>query len=197
MPTLLLIDDEASIQHAFRRVFRPPDFELLAASTAAEGLELLQERRPDTVLLDINLPDQSGLALYQQLRRHDARVPVIFITGHGTTDQAIEAMKLGAFDFLLKPLEVGPLRDIVGKALDISRLMREPIMVDEPDTQHKGEVLIGRCAAMQEVYKEIGRVSPQNVTVLVLGESGTGKELVARAIYQHSHRAHAPFLAIN
>jgi DNA-binding NtrC family response regulator len=198
MATLLLIDDEASIQHAFRRVFRQPDVEVLTASTGHEGLELLEKHRPDAVLLDINLPDQSGLEVYKEIRKRDARVPVIFITGHGTTDQAIEAMKLGAFDFLLKPLEIAPLRSVVGKALEISRLMREPTMLDEPATAPAhGDVLIGRCPAMQEVYKAIGRVAPQNVTVLVLGESGTGKELVARAIYQHSNRAHAPFLAIN
>ncbi|MFO0967246.1 MAG: sigma-54 dependent transcriptional regulator [Gemmataceae bacterium] len=199
MPTLLLIDDEASIQHAFRRVFRQPDFEVCAASTAREGLEMVSRHSPDVVLLDINLPDESGLDFYKQIREKDARVPVIFITGHGTTDQAIEAMKLGAFDFLLKPLEIGPLRGIVGKALEISRLMREETLPEEPETTApaRGDVLLGRCAAMQEVYKAIGRVAPQNVTVLILGESGTGKELVARAIYQHSNRARAPFLAIN
>lgn len=198
MPTLLLIDDEASIQHAFRRVFRPPAIDVVTASDGAEGLALLKEHRPDVVLLDINLPDTSGLAIYGELRKTDARVPVIFITGHGTTDQAIEAMKLGAFDFLLKPLEISPLRDVVNKALEISRLMSEPALVDQPEQRElHGDVLIGRCQAMQEVYKAIGRVAPQNVTVLILGESGTGKELVARAIYQHSHRGHAPFLAIN
>jgi len=198
MPILLLVDDEASIQHAFRRVFRQPDLEVVTASDGAEGLALLKARRPDVVLLDINLPDRSGMAVYVELRKSDARVPVIFITGHGTTDQAIEAMKLGAFDFLLKPLEIGPLREVVGKALEISRLMSEPALVDPPATKEvHGDVLIGRCHAMQEVYKAIGRVAPQNVTVLILGESGTGKELVARAIYQHSRRALAPFLAIN
>lgn len=198
MPTLLLIDDEPSIQHAFRRVFRAPEVEVRTASTGAEGLEMLVQFPPDVVLLDINLPDQSGLHLYQELRKLDARVPVIFITGHGTTDQAIEAMKLGAFDFLLKPLEIGPLREVVGKALEISRLMREPARIDPAEKEEiTGDVLIGRCPAMQEVYKAIGRVAPQNVTVLILGESGTGKELVARAIYQHSKRSHAPFLAIN
>lgn len=198
MPTLLLVDDEPSIQHAFRRVFRQGDLELLTASSAAEGLELVRQRRPDVILLDINLPDRSGLDLFEELRRHDARVPVIFITGHGTTDQAIGAMKLGAYDFLLKPLEIAPLRDIVGRALDISRLMREPAVIDPPEkSEAPGDVLIGRCLAMQEVYKAIGRVAPQNVIVLILGESGTGKELVARAIYQHSHRAQSPFLAIN
>jgi two-component system nitrogen regulation response regulator GlnG len=199
MPTLLVVDDESSILHAFGRVFRPPEFELLTATTAAEGLALVDGHRPDTVILDINLPDQSELQAYVKLRQIDARVPVLFITGLGTTDQAIEAMKLGAFDFLLKPLAIKTLRELVHKALAISRLMRVPALVAEDETPAAtgSDVLVGRCPAMQEVYKAIGRVAPQNVTVLILGESGTGKELVARAIYQHSRRAHAPFLAIN
>ena len=199
MPTLLVIDDEASILHAFRRVFRPPDVDLLTAGTVAEGMELAAQHQLDAVIMDINLPDESGLKAYQRLRQIDARVPVLFITGHGTTDQAIEAMKLGAFDFLLKPLEIKTIRDLVSRAFEISRLQRVPALMPEqaqaaPETS---DVLIGRCCGMQEVYKAIGRVAPQNVTVLVLGESGTGKELVARAVYQHSKRAHAPFLAIN
>jgi nitrogen regulation protein NR(I) len=198
MPKLLVIDDESSILHAFSRVFREPEVHLITAGTAEEGLELLAQHRPDAVILDINLPDQSGLAAYGQLRKIDARVPVMFITGHGTTDQAIEAMKLGAFDYLLKPLELKTLRDLVGRAFEISRLMRVPAVVaEEESAQEPSDVLVGRCYAMQEVYKAIGRVAPQNVTVLILGESGTGKELVARAIYQHSRRAQAPFLAIN
>jgi DNA-binding NtrC family response regulator len=200
MPTLLVIDDEAPILHAFGRVFRAPEVQLLTASTAAEGLALVAQHRPDTVIFDINLPDQSGLAAYAKLRQIDARVPVLFITGLGTTDQAIEAMKLGAFDFLLKPLDLKTLRELVQKAFAISRLMRVPALMAEPEAAAGSggtDVLVGRCQAMQEVYKAIGRVAPQNVTVLVLGESGTGKELVARAIYQHSRRGHAPFLAIN
>jgi two-component system nitrogen regulation response regulator GlnG len=195
-----VVDDEAPILHAFGRVFRAPDVRLLTASTAAEGLALVAQHRPDTVILDINLPDQSGLAAYTKLRQIDARVPVLFITGLGTTDQAIEAMKLGAFDFLLKPLDIKTLRELVYKAFAISQLMRVPALVAEqatPTDAGSADVLVGRCLAMQEVYKAIGRVAPQNVTVLILGESGTGKELVARAIYQHSRRSHAPFLAIN
>src|SRR5947209_3998862 len=200
MPTLLVVDDETPILHAFGRVFRAPEVQLLTATTAAEGLALAAQHRPDTVILDINLPDESGLAAYGKLRQIDARVPVLFITGLGTTDQAIEAMKLGAFDFLLKPLDLKTLRDVVRRACEISRLMREPtlVSVENPPADLGGaEALVGRCPAMQEVYKAIGRVAPQNVTVLILGESGTGKELVARAIYQHSKRNHAPFLAIN
>src|SRR5262245_53515717 len=197
MSTLLVVDDETPILHAFGRVFRPPDVQLLTAATAAEGLELVGQHRPDAVILDINLPDESGLAVYGKLRQIDARVPVLFITGLGTTDQAIEAMKLGAFDFLLKPLDIKTLRELVHKAFEISRLMRVPAMRAElaaPGDVGSADVLVGRCPAMQEVYKAIGRVAPQNVTVLVLGESGTGKELVARAVYQHSRRAHATFL---
>src|SRR4051812_4824254 len=200
MPSLLVIDDEASILHAFRRAFREPDDHLVTASTAAEGLTQLQQLQFDAVILDITLPDESGLTAYGKLRQLDARVPVVFITGHGTTDQAIEAMKLGAFDFLLKPLDLKALRDVVRRACEISRLMREPALVTvESAAAGDGgaDALVGRCPAMQEVYKAIGRVAPQSVTVLILGESGTGKELVARAIYQHSKRAHAPFLAIN
>src|SRR5437588_5969405 len=131
MPTLLVVDDETPILHAFGRVFRGPQVQLLTATTAAEGLALAEKHRPDTVILDINLPDESGLAAYGKLRQIDARVPVLFITGLGTTDQAIEAMKLGAFDFLLKPLDIKVLREVVGKAMEISRLMRVPAMLDE------------------------------------------------------------------
>src|SRR5262245_27916810 len=200
MPTLLVIDDEPSILHAFRRVFREPEVTLHTASTSAEGLQLVARTHPDVVVLDIALPDQDGLATYQQLRRIDARIPVVFITGHGTTESAIEAMKLGAFEYLLKPLELAQLREVVDKAFTISRLMHVPVVVADDEAEpatETSDVLVGRCASMQTVYKAIGRVAPQDVTALILGESGTGKELVARAIYRHSRRAEGPFLAIN
>src|SRR5262249_55605036 len=168
------------------------------ASTAAGGLDVVRSARPDVILLDIHLPDQSGLETFRSIKGMDARTPVVFITGHGTTDTAIEAMKLGAYDYLLKPLELGPLRALVARALETSRLMHVPaLLAVEPVGAGPADMLVGRCAAMQEVYKAIGRVAPQDVTVLILGESGTGKELVARAIYSHSRRAGGPFLAIN
>jgi two-component system nitrogen regulation response regulator GlnG len=198
MPTLLLIDDEPSILHAFRRAFRAPDVTLLTAASAAEGLDLAASRRPDVVILDINLPDLLGLEAFRRIHRLDARIPVIFITGHGTTDTAIEAMKLGAYDYLLKPLELPHLRDTLTRAFEISRLMHVPaVLPAEAPAQGQSDILVGRCPAMQEVYKAIGRVASQDVIVLLQGESGTGKELVARAIYQHSRRASGPFLAIN
>jgi two-component system nitrogen regulation response regulator GlnG len=198
MPTLLVIDDDESILYAFREVFKGPAVTLVTAGSAAEGLKIVSRRRPDAVILDISLPDMSGLEAYRRVREADAKVPVIFITAHGTTDTAIEAMKLGAFDYLLKPLELDELCPLVERAFEIGRQMRVPAVVaDEEPTAESSDVLVGRCPAMQKVYKQIGRVAPQDVTVLILGESGTGKELVARAIYHHSLRSAAPFLAIN
>jgi DNA-binding NtrC family response regulator len=198
MAEILVIDDEPFIRHAFRKAFEETEFTLLTASSAAEGLDLIGQHRPYVVILDINLPDRSGLEVFGCIRQIDARIPVIFITGHGTTDTAIEAMKQGAFDYLLKPLELDHLRDLVDRAAEISRLSRVPAVVaDEAPAQGPADVLVGRSPAMQEVYKEIGRVAPQELAVLILGESGTGKELVARAIYQHSRRAAGPFLAVN
>jgi two-component system nitrogen regulation response regulator GlnG len=198
MPTLLIVDDEPSILLAFRRAFRDPEIEVLTAETAAEGLKLARRHRPDAIVLDVFLPDESGLETLRQLRAIDARSPVVFITGHSTTDTAIEAMKLGAYEYLLKPLELTQLRQVVGRALSISRLSRVPAVVDSGGPLDElADTIVGRCQAMQEVYKAIGRVAAQDDTVLITGESGTGKELVARAIYQHGRRSTAPFLAVN
>jgi two-component system nitrogen regulation response regulator GlnG len=197
MPTLLVVDDEAAIQHAFQKAFGA-DLTLLQARSAGEAFDLLAARPVDAVVLDIQLPDSSGLETFARIREHDARIPVILITGHGTTDLAIEAMKVGAFEYLLKPLELTELRVLVDRALRSSRLMRVPAAIAEQEpASESADLLVGRCAPMQAVYKSIGRVARQDVTVLIRGESGTGKELVARAIYQHSHRASRPFLAIN
>lgn len=198
MPKLLLIDDEPAIQHAFRKAFHPPEYETVAVRTAAEGLERLASDRPDVVVLDVHLPDADNLDAFEQIKQIDARLPVILITGHGTTDLAIEAMKRGAFDYLLKPLRYDQLRDVIDRAVASSRLMTVPAVVaGQEAVTDQADALVGRCEAMQEVYKAIGRVAATDATVLILGDSGTGKELVARAVYQHSGRAHQPFLAIN
>ena len=195
---ILVVDDEPSILTAFRRAFRDWPLNLVTAETAYDGLALAREHHPDVIILDVRLPDMSGLEALRSLRALDARSPVIFITGKSTTDTAIEAMKLGAYEYLLKPLELAQLRQVIQRALDISRLMHVPAVVAEADAaDERADAIIGRCPAMQDVYKAIGRVAGQDVTVLITGESGTGKELVARAIYQHSRRATGPFLAIN
>jgi len=198
MARLLVIDDEPGILYSIEQVLAEEDLELLRAETAEEGLRLAAEHAPDVILLDIRLGDRSGLDLFHDLRQLDPKSLIIFITGHGTSDTAIEAMKLGAYDYLVKPLDADQLQQVVGQAMAISRMMHVPTIVEEADRpEDRPDRLIGSSAAMQAVCKQIGRVAPQDVNVLILGESGTGKELVARAIYHHSRRNQAPFLAIN
>src|SRR6516225_5670488 len=202
MAQLLLIDDNpALIPGQVRRAFPAPAHRVEVVGTGVEGLERVGAGPPDVILLDLVLPDQSGLEVYQQLRRIDARIPVIFVTLTKGADAAIEAMKQGAYDYLFKPLDLDQLRRVVAEALEVGRQMHERVTllaVTEPAAAPDAdEAIVGTCSAMREVYKAIGRVAGQNVPVLITGESGTGKELVARAIYQHGPRAKAPFLALN
>ncbi len=198
MTKLLVIDDKPSIYYSVAQVFAEQPVEVLGAETAEEGLQLAAEQLPDVILLDIRLGDRSGLEVFHDLRRLNPRSLIIFITGHGTTDTAIEAMKIGAYDYLVKPLDAQQLQQTVGQAIAISRLMRVPTILDEGDRpEDQPHRLIGSGDAMQAVCKQIGRLAPQDVNVLILGESGTGKELVAQALYHHSRRNHEAFLAIN
>ena len=198
MPKLLVIDDEALIRFSIVQVFSDRDIEVLGAETADDGLRLAEEESPDVVLLDIRLGKDSGLDVFQHLRRLSPNCLIVFMTGHGTTETAIEAMKLGAYDYLVKPLDADQLEQVVNSAISISRLMNVPTIVEEADRpEDRPDRLIGSGSSMQIVCKQIGRVAPQEVNVLILGESGTGKELVARAIYQHSRRKQSPFRAIN
>ena len=198
MATVLVIDDDRSVLHVFARIFADNGTKVVTARSAEEGIRSLPSSKADVVILDIMLPDQSGLDTYKQIHQHDPKLPVIFITAGGTSETAIEAMKLGAYDYLVKPLDVNQVKDLVNRALDNRRAMHVPVQLSEAGPPVDGsDQFIGRCPAMQEVFKKIGRVAPHNVTVLVRGETGTGKELVARAIYQHSPRAHNRFLAVN
>ena len=199
MQTLLVIDDEASICKAFERAFTSDTISVLTAKDGAEGERHFNQAKPDVVVIDLSLPDTSGLELFKRLRELDARVPFIFITGHGTVQSAIEATKLGAYDHVFKPLELDEIRTLLDKAFNLSRMVRvQPVLVEsDSDEASAGDAIVGRCNAMKEVYKSIGRVAPQNLTVLLQGESGTGKELVAQAIYHHSTRSTGPFQAIN
>jgi DNA-binding NtrC family response regulator len=197
MSTLLVIDDDRAVLYTIERTFQGTGVSVLTAKTVREGLDLI-ERKPDVVLLDIMLPEGSGLEAVEKIQALDPKLPIIFITAGGTSDTTIEAMKLGAYDYLLKPLDLPKLRELVDRALEIRRLMQ--VRVELPSSSNAtldGDQIIGRSPAMCEVFKAVGRVAPQNLTTLIVGESGTGKELVARAIYHHSSRAQERFLALN
>jgi two-component system nitrogen regulation response regulator GlnG len=201
MASVLVVDDDRAVRRLIEKALEEMEVEVLSASGPADGMELLVERKPDVALLDIVLPKISGLELFDQVRQVDPKLPVIFITSLASSETAIKAMSLGAYDYLVKPLSIQQIQTLVGQALEIRRLMNVPVEVPGttagPHIEGRSETLVGSSPQMQEVYKGIGRVAPQDVTVLIRGESGTGKELVARAVYQHSPRAKGPFLAVN
>ncbi|HUY35032.1 MAG TPA: sigma-54 dependent transcriptional regulator [Pirellulales bacterium] len=199
MARLLVVDDEPNVLYSLEKCLSSNALEVISASTAKEGLQLVETRKPDAVILDVRLPDMSGLDAYDRIRQIDPRLPVIVMTAFAKTETAIEAIRRGAFEYLLKPVDFHRLREVVRKALEVSRLNHVPAVfdVEAEESDKPTDRIVGRAALMQEVYKAIGRVAPQDVTVLILGESGTGKELVARSIYHYSRRGEGPFLAIN
>jgi two-component system nitrogen regulation response regulator GlnG len=198
MPTVLVIDDDRFVLTLFQRVLKGGDMTVHVADNATDGMALLREVRPDVLLLDILLPEGPSIELAKEVRQFDVRLPVIFITASSGSDTAIEAMKLGAYDYLFKPLDVGLVEALIERALETRRLMTAPVLMEKSETSDDdGDALVGRSPKMLEVYKQIGRVAAQDVTVLITGESGTGKELIARAIYQHSHRVRECFMAVN
>lgn len=198
MPSLLIIDDEPNVRFSLKRAFQGNAIDITTAENGQQGIDAVRKHPPDAVLLDVKLPDRSGMDVFREIQTMDQRIPVVMITAHGSTHTAIEAMKHGAFEYLVKPLDLTELRRVVDRAMQASRLSRAvPITDSDSFPSVEDGYLVGRSRGMQDVYKAIGRVAPSDVTVLLLGESGTGKELVASAIVQHSRRANGPFLAVN
>jgi DNA-binding NtrC family response regulator len=194
---VLIIDDDSQLRQSFDKLLREEGYEVTLASTGEAGLEAISRRLPDLVIMDVRLPGMSGIEAFKAMREIDSKMPVIIMTAYGTTDTAIEATKLGAFDYLLKPFDIPDILTLIEQALEAGRFMRSRVEMDVVPEAASADALVGRSQPMQEVYKAIGRVAPTDATVLIRGESGTGKELVARAIYQHSLRSEKPFLVIN
>jgi nitrogen regulation protein NR(I) len=194
-PKILLIEDDAGIAGGLKKELCAEGYEIVISTRGDDGLAEARREPFDAVITDLRMPGLSGLELVEQLHAVKPKLPIIMMTAFGTTETAINATKLGAYDYLLKPLDMAELLDSVAKAVACNRLMSEPIELGAaPFAQ---SAIIGRSRAMQEVYKEIGRVAATAVTVLIRGETGTGKELVARAIYHHSQRTGQPFIAVN
>jgi DNA-binding NtrC family response regulator len=194
---LLVIDDEKDVHYSFRRVLGD-DYELLAARTGREGLSIFRDQKPDLVLTDVRMPEMDGMAVLKEIRKTDPKALVIMMTAYGTTQTAIEAIKAGAYDYVLKPFDIQKIKQLIQDAMRSSESMKsvvsyQPLLSREDHAQG----IIGKSDAMQAVYKEIGRVAAKNIPVLIMGETGTGKELAARAIYHHSDRNGRKFLAIN
>ncbi len=198
MERILIVDDDPSMRYSLNRMLEGQGLQISLAKNGPEALERFEQDRPDLVVMDIRMPGRSGLEVLREIKEKDPKALVILMTAFGTTETAIEAMKFGAFDYILKPFDIPQMRGLVERALEVSRMMKK--IVSLPDRE-KGEAaeetLVGSSAVMQQTYKLIGQVAPTEVTVLLRGESGTGKEMVARAIYHHSRRGDKPFLPVN
>ncbi len=202
MSKILIVDNDEGLVHFLTRLFVKQGHEVASCTDGMSGLELLKSEAFDLILLDYKMPGLNGLETLSEIRRAQIRTPVIVMTAYGTTETAIEAMKLGAYDYLLKPFDTEGLKRLAADALQVNRLMKEIVSLPSSVTKivpaARGLVrLVGASPPMQEVFKMIGQVAEKDVTVLITGESGTGKELVARAIYHHSHRNEKPFMAVN
>ena len=199
MLKLLIIDDDPEFANIVSHLYDQNEVRILRATTAEAGIRVARDENPEVILLDFKLGERSGLQVLKELRSCAENSLIIFITGHGTTETVIEAIKQGAHDYLVKPVDLNHLEQVIGRAFEIASHVTTVKAESKPDGSNDGETgqLIGNSPAMQSVAKEIGRVAAQDVTVLILGESGTGKELVSRAIFQHSHRSNGPFVAIN
>jgi nitrogen regulation protein NR(I) len=194
-PKILIIEDDSGTSSALEKVLGAEGYGVTVAGRGDEGLKRASEQLYDLVITDLRLPGLSGMDLVAQLHAVRPKLPVIMMTAHGTTETAIEAMKLGAWEYLLKPFEPDELLDLAASAVNRSRAMSQPLELGE--ARSGLNAIVGNSRAMQTIYKEIGRVAATPVTVLIRGATGTGKELIARAIYHHSDRAHKPFIAVN
>ncbi|MFH0782607.1 MAG: sigma-54 dependent transcriptional regulator [Pseudomonadota bacterium] len=198
MNRILIIDDDQQLGASFAKILLQEGYKIANAYSGREGIETVKTFEPHLVILDIRLPDISGLEVFAIIHELFPKLPVIIITAFGSTDTAIGAIQQGAYDYIYKPFDVPEMLLLIEKALVAGRCMSSPVEVNPGGELVAGrEALVGGSSQMLEVYKAIGRVSGTDATVLIRGESGTGKELAARAIYNHSRRAEQPFVVIN
>ena len=193
---ILVVDDEEKLRRVIELHLLSAGYEVDKASSAEEGLKLAD--RADLILTDLRLPGMDGLELLSRIRRQNSQVAVVVMTAYGTVENAVEAMKSGATDFLLKPFSLDHLSAVMRKALEVSSLRDENRQLrEELGRRYAFDNIVGRSQPMQEIFSTVMRVAPTRATVLLAGESGVGKDLIARAIHHHSPRNDRPFVKIN
>lgn len=193
---ILIIDDEETLCYFLKESLEDKGYQAVAAYTAGKGLEVVTRQQIDLVLLDLKLPDGDGMDLLYEIRKVDSNLPVIVLTGHAAVESAVQAMRLGAYDYLEKPINLEELSIAAAKALE-SRAMRQEIQRLRFQQDRDQELIVGENKSMQDIMRLIERVAPSKASVLIHGESGTGKEVVAQAIHNMSPRAKKGFVPIN
>src|SRR5258708_24720232 len=198
MPTILIVEDEAKMRRLVELNLADDGFSTLSAGDAETGLKLLRDTPVDLVVTDLKLPGMNGLEFLQAVKRQNAGLPVVVMTAFGTVETAVEAMKGGASDYVLKPFSLSEMRMVIRKELDVRDLREENRSLREAlGKRYVHPNVVGRSPKMPEVLATGDRVAPTNSTVLLGGESGVGKDLIAHAIHQKSRRAARPFIKIN
>jgi len=199
MHRVLVVDDDKNIRFAFHRILDASTYAIDEAGSGEEALARITPGAYSVIYLDLRMPGLSGMDVLSRIQQIDNKVRVVIMTAFGTTEVAIEAVKRGAYDFVLKPFEVDEIKRLTENGVNAYRFMTRKVDLLSGDdiALEDTDTLVGQSRAMQEVYKHIGRVAESDANVLIRGASGTGKELAARAIYHHSRRADKPFLAVN
>ncbi len=196
--SVLVVDDELSVRRLVQEVVRKAGYSVALAENGREAIEKARQLKPAVIVMDIRMPVMDGMEAFEIIRSEQPHTAVILMTAHGTVDTAVDAMKNGAFDYLVKPYNVAELRIILERAFQLRRLRDEVAALrTEVQDQYRLGKIIGKSAVMQDVYKKVGRVAPTNATVLITGESGSGKELIAKIIHNNSLRRDGPFIKIN
>jgi DNA-binding NtrC family response regulator len=198
MPTILIVEDEAKMRRLLELNLGEDGHKTFSAEDAESGLKLLRENSVDLVLTDLKLPGMNGLEFLQAVKRQNAALPVVVMTAFGSVETAVDAMKAGASDYVLKPFSLSEMRMVIRKELDVHNLREENRSLREAlGKKYAHPNVVARSVKMQEVLATVDRVAPTNSTVLLGGESGVGKDLIARAIHEKSRRVGGPFIKIN
>jgi DNA-binding NtrC family response regulator len=195
MPTILVIDDEKSIRRTLREILEYEGYKVEEANDGVEGLNLMKEKQYDAVLLDIKMPKMDGMEVLDKIMETSKETPVIMVSGHGTIDTAVEAVKKGAYDFVAKPMDLNRLLISLRNALEKASLVTETKILKRKVTRTRE--MIGQSPGIEKIREKIEKVAPTDARVLITGENGTGKELVARWIHEKSLRTDAPFVEVN
>ncbi|MEY4350837.1 MAG: hypothetical protein RL078_900 [Bacteroidota bacterium] len=194
---ILLIDDERAIRRALKEILEFENCQVQEAESGVQALQLLEQRTFDLIFSDIKMPHMDGIELLEQIKKKQLDTPVVMISGHGNVETAVGAIKLGAFDFIEKPLDLNRILVLLRQVKDRNHLVEQTVQLKQVVKKIKGTHIIGQTPAIQEITAMIEKVAPSDARVLITGANGTGKELVARSLHELSNRNKAPFIEVN